>query len=186
MWVLLSIALPHVHICASISSSSRLLVNLFLLSGRSRLPTRQRSFRVFAKSIGPCKYVFVPIPSLNAPCISQVFFSDSTLFLSAIAFPFFLPFTSTSALYLPGGHHLFLVPPYILPYFLNLAIPPYSSSPFGYSLPYSSINYGWQPLFWHVPCFILSFQLFHIPVRLEWVHSQFCSYYCITSCTWAS
>ena len=43
-----STALPQGHICASSSSSPRLLVYLFLLSGRSRSPTRNRGFSVFA------------------------------------------------------------------------------------------------------------------------------------------
>ena len=38
---------------------------LFLLSDRSTSPTRNHSFSVFAKSIGPCKHVFIPSPSLT-------------------------------------------------------------------------------------------------------------------------
>ena len=34
----------------------------FLLFGRSRSPTRNRTFDVFAESFGPRKYVFLPIP----------------------------------------------------------------------------------------------------------------------------
>ena len=45
-----SIALPIGHICAS--SSSRLLVYLFLLSRRSRPPTRSRKFSVSRSSFG--------------------------------------------------------------------------------------------------------------------------------------
>ena len=42
----------------------------FLLSGRSRSPTRKHCcLSVFAKSSVRCKYVFIPIPSLNHPHI---------------------------------------------------------------------------------------------------------------------
>ena len=57
--------LPQGHICAS--SSSRLLV---LLSGRPRSPTRNCSSSVFARSIGPCKYVFIYLLS-NLPYVSK-------------------------------------------------------------------------------------------------------------------
>ena len=99
MRVLLSFALPHGHICAS-TSSSRLLVYLFFLPGRSRSPTRKRSWSVFVKSTGPCKYVFIPIPSLNPSCISNSL-SDSTLFLSA-RLSLLSVISSTYALYLPN------------------------------------------------------------------------------------
>ena len=48
VWVLPSIVVPHGHIFVATSSSSRLLLYLFLLSGRSRPPTRNRSFSLFA------------------------------------------------------------------------------------------------------------------------------------------
>ena len=73
MCVLLSAFVPHGHICASMSSSSRLLVYLFLVSGRSRSPTRNRSFSFFAQSIGACEQVFIPISSLNSPYTPQCF-----------------------------------------------------------------------------------------------------------------
>ena len=72
-----SIALPHGYICVSTSSSSRLLVNLFLLSGRVRSPKQNHSFSVFIKSRGPCRFVFIPIPSLFSPDISKCL-SDCT------------------------------------------------------------------------------------------------------------
>ena len=53
------------------------------LAGPSHIHTRIHSFSVFTKFIGPsCKYVFFPIPH-----ISSLFL---TLFLIALAFPFFL------------------------------------------------------------------------------------------------
>ena len=55
-------ALPQGHVYAS-SSSSRLLVFLFVLSDRSKSPTRTRSFSVFAWSTGPPKCVFIHIAS---------------------------------------------------------------------------------------------------------------------------
>ena len=53
MWVLLSTFFQQGHIRPSPSSSSRLLVYLSLLSGRSRPPARNRCFSVFTQSIGP-------------------------------------------------------------------------------------------------------------------------------------
>ena len=88
------------------------------LSGKSRSPRRNRIFTVFAKSIGPCKYVSLPAPLLgpqsrfggkllknlsglpperdcsskrvNPPYISSV--SPISACFFALAFPFFLPF----------------------------------------------------------------------------------------------
>ena len=73
--------------------------------------------------------------------------------------------------------YLFLISSYILPYFLDYAIPNCSSSPVSYFLPYlySPISYGWQPLLWHVTYFILPIQLSHVSRCFQWVHSQLCS-----------
>ena len=60
----------------------------FLPYGRSRSPTRIRSFGVFAKSFGPCKCFFIPNRSLKPPYISDRF-PDFTLFFSA-SLPFCL------------------------------------------------------------------------------------------------
>ena len=137
--------LPHGHICASNSSSCRLLVYLFLFSGRSRSLTRKRSFNVFAKSIDPCKYVFI-IPILpSIPRMSLRVLPIPPCFL-ALVFLFFLSFLlqyfCLEPLKLPGGHHLFLVSPYIMSNFLNYAIPPYSSSLFCCFLPAPSTMAG--------------------------------------------
>ena len=52
----------HGHICAYSSFFRRSTTGMHLFpSGRSRSPTRNRSFRVSAESIGPCKYVFIPV-----------------------------------------------------------------------------------------------------------------------------
>ena len=74
--------MPHGNKFLTTSSSSRLLVYLFLRSGRSRSPTRYRSFRFFVQSIGPCRYMFIPTSSLNPPYNSKCF-SSFILFLSA-------------------------------------------------------------------------------------------------------
>ena len=97
--VLLSIALPHGHTCAR-TASSRLLVRLFLLSRRYRSPTRNRSSSVFAKSTGPCKYVFILIPSLNPPYISKCFFHLALFLIANISLLSII--SSTSVLYLPN------------------------------------------------------------------------------------
>ena len=131
MWVLLSVHLPKGHICESTLSSSRLLVYLFLLAGRSRSPTRNRSFSVFAKSYGSCKCVSIPISSLSPPYLSKRFSAiASSLALASI--PCFYPFfegclVPSKLLY---GQHSVLVSSRTLPYLLDYAIPPYSSSPF--------------------------------------------------------
>lgn len=65
------------------------------------------------------------------------------------------------------GQRLFLVSSYLFPYFLDYFTPSYSSSPSCCSLPYSLINYGWQPLSWHVPYFILPFELSHVSIFLS-------------------
>ena len=90
-----SIIVPrHGHILVA-TSSSRLLVYHFLLSGRSRSPTRNRSFSFFAQFIGPCRYVLIPISSFNPPYISVFLlfhiFVCVSLYLSSI-----LSFTSVS------------------------------------------------------------------------------------------
>ena len=112
MWVLLYFVAPHGHIFIATSSSSRLLVYLFLLSGRSKSPTRNRSFSYFVKSIAPCRYVFIPISSLNPPYISKcfssfTFFPSASLYLSSIIY-------FCSVLYPPNfsiGQYLSLVSP---------------------------------------------------------------------------
>ena len=91
MCVLLSIALPHGHNCACIYFVLPATgTHLFLFSGRSRSPTRSRSFSVFATSTGPCKSVFIPIPWVNPPCI--VIIGVSSLCFLELAFLFFTYF----------------------------------------------------------------------------------------------
>ena len=83
---LYSIDLPQGHICA-ISSSSRLLAYLFLLSGRSRSPTRNRSFSVLRCSLGGANTFSFQIllltsrKYLSVPPLSPCFL--------ALAFPLF-------------------------------------------------------------------------------------------------
>ena len=96
--------LPQGHTCASTSSSSRLLVHLFLLSGGSRSPTRFRSSSGFAKSIGPCNYVSILTVYRNPPVYLPSVLSSFTLFLSATQpFPgWFLWFLFLLPLYSPN------------------------------------------------------------------------------------
>ena len=149
------------------SSSSRLLVYLFLFSGRSRSPPRNRSFSVFAWSIGRCKYVFILISSSNPPRIFLSLPMISPCFL-ALAFPFFV--CSFHFCLVPPklvcGHHLFLVSSYILLHFLDCTIPPYFSAPFSslspiqlYQLPLEALFFGT----FHTWYFILPVQLFSRP-----------------------
>ena len=153
MRVLLSIALPHGHICASISSCSRLLlVYLVPLSSfrQVQVTYTKAQFRRFREVHWPVKirfFSFLFLPSI--PCISPSAFLIPPCFV-ALAFPFFL----SLLLLLPCTFQTsrrtspflgFPLHPSIL---FNYAIPHFSSSPFRYFLPYSSINYYcWQPLF---------------------------------------
>ena len=74
---------------------------------------------------------------------SVLLLRDSTLLLSASLYPSFCPFFYFCLVppKLLQGHHLFLVSSCILPYFLNYAILPCSSSPFCCYAPYSTIRY---------------------------------------------
>ena len=76
------------HICAPTSSSSRLLeLYLFLLSGRSRSPTRNRVSALSRNLLGGAKIRFyIPISSLSAPLL----YLPLSPYFSALAFPFLL------------------------------------------------------------------------------------------------
>ena len=137
---------------------------LFLLSGRSRSPTRNCSFSVFAQSMGPCKYLsFLSLSVTSRTSLNVLPFPPCFL---TLAFFFSLPFLllldctqgSPWTVSLPGF-------PYFLPYLIVYVVEPCSSSPFGYFLPYSSISTGLQPLSWRAPYF-LSFHLSHVPTYL--------------------
>lgn len=56
----------------------------------STSPTRNRNFEISATLIGPCRYVFIPIPSLNPPYIFRSS-SSCTYCLVASPPPLFLP-----------------------------------------------------------------------------------------------
>ena len=130
--------MPRGHIFVATSSSSRLLVYLFLLSGKSRPPSRNRSFSFFAQSIGPGRYVFIPISSLNPPYISKR--ACLSPYFSAPAFPFLLFFSFTpSVLYQPhfSVDSTSSWSPLNPSMFSRLRCATYSSSPFCYFLPYS-------------------------------------------------
>ena len=161
------------HIWVATSPSSRLLVNLFLLSGRSRSPTRSRTFSFFAYSIGPCRYVLIPISSLNPPYISTCF-SSFTLFLSA-SFSLSSIFSYTSVLHLPNfsidstsswfspkSFHIFSTTS------SNLDL--FQLSPFCYFL-LQTLSAMAGNLFPGSIYFILPFQLSHASLCFKWVHS---------------
>ena len=91
MGVILSVVLQHGHIFVATSSFSPTLVYIFLLSGRSRSPTRKRSFSFFSRSpLGrEDTFPFQYVPS--TPRVSPSAFPLSPYFL-ALAFPFLLLF----------------------------------------------------------------------------------------------
>ena len=117
-----------------------------------QIPYTESQFQRFRLVHWAVQIRFIPISSLNPPYISKC---PSSFTLLVLVF-FYFCLAPRKLLY---RQYLFLASSHILPYILDYAIPPYSSSPFCYFLSYSPIGYGWQPLFWHVPDFILPFQL---------------------------
>lgn len=75
---------------------------LFLLSGRSRCPARNRNFNFFAEFTGPCRYDFIPTLSRNPPyifwCSSSSTWHLSILFSFQVSFLLILSCTPTSPL----------------------------------------------------------------------------------------
>ena len=175
-----SITLPHGHICPSTSSSSRLLVHLVPTSSFWQVQV----INTQSKSVGPCKYVFIPIPSLNPPYLPTG--SPISPCLPALAFPLFLcffllllPCTSQTSLrtsyqYLFG----FLLSPSILSrlrYPTSLQVALWLFSPIQLPSTMAGNLIFHVPCLMHVPYFMLPFQRSHVSISLEWVHSQFCS-----------
>ena len=163
MWLLFSTALPQGHICAFTSSSSQPLVHLLFLAGPgplheialseiSRSPMgRANTFSFQLLLLAPRKSLGVPpsSPLLLSTRRSLIFILSSTYILCPANLPM-------GSIYLLG----FLLYPSILsrlryPTLFQLAL-------LLLSPPCSPISFGWQPLFWHVPCFILPFQLSHV------------------------
>ena len=68
------------------------LVYLFLLFDKFRSPARNRGFSVFAQSIGPSNYVFIPIFSLKTPPEYHSSVPPHSSCFLALAIPFFLAF----------------------------------------------------------------------------------------------
>ena len=64
-----------------------------------------------------------------------------------LAVPFFLPLLLLLSPTLLHGQCLFLASSYFLEHLIDYVVPPNSSSPFRYFLPYSAISYGRQPHF---------------------------------------
>ena len=118
-----SIVVPHGHIFVATSPSSRLLVYPFLLSGRSRCPTRNRSFNFSCSRLGRADtFSFQYLPS--TPRISLKCFSF-TLFLS-VCLSRFSTLSFTFVLYPPNfsvGQYLFLVSPYFFSTTLSRNLP---------------------------------------------------------------
>ena len=77
---------------------------------------------------------------------------SSVLSFTCVLYPPNLSIDSTSSWSPPKSFHIFL----------DYVIPSYSSSPFCCFLPYNPVSYGWQPLLWHTPDFLLPFQLSHV------------------------
>ena len=104
--------------------------------------------------------------------------SSFTIFLkSYVALLFFLSFllllTCTPQTYLRTASLVGFFPHTSI--LSRLRCPAFPSSSFFYFLPYSPISYGWQPLFRHVPYFVLPVQLSRVSISFKWVHSEFCS-----------
>ena len=55
----LSSALAQGHLCAPSSRSTRLLIYLFLLPGRSRFPTQKRNFSVVHWDVPICSHSYI-------------------------------------------------------------------------------------------------------------------------------
>ena len=100
MYVLLSIVVPHGQIYVA-TSTSRLLVSLFHLSGRSRCTTRKSQFRVvhwavqisFHSNIFPQPPVYYDVFFLAfSPCL--VFFAFLVSYFVSFPFSSFLSFVS--------------------------------------------------------------------------------------------
>ena len=120
------------HLCIYFLLPAAGIPSFFFLAGPGHL--HEIAVSAFSRSSS-----HFPVYLLRFVLRFHLVFLSANLFLPSILFFFFCLVPCK----LPGGHHLFLVPPYIPPYFLIHAILPYSSSPFCYSLPYSSINCGW-------------------------------------------
>ena len=125
----------------------RLPVYLFLLSAG---PGPLHEIAIFSRgrSVTPNT---IPLSCLPLPpriCLKC--FSDLSSFFSATRSLVLLPTTSSaSVIYLPDFSADITsssrFPPISFQFSLNHVIPLYFSSPYCYFLPYSSINYGWQP-----------------------------------------
>ena len=125
---------------------------------------------------------------LKPPYISKCSYS-LTLFLSAsLSLTSILSLTSVSY---PPNFSMDSIfswgSSYILQYFIDYAIPPYSSSrpfvTFSHTAPSALAGTS----FWACSLLCISFSTFSgLYMLFKWVNSQFCSSYCITRSTWAS
>ena len=147
-WVLISIALPHGHICASTSFSSRLLVYLFLLSGRLRSSTWNRSSAFSGSRAGRANMFSCLSISLGPPGVSLCV---SPLLPYFLAQPFpslcdFFPLLSCTPQKFSMDCIYSWFPPIAFHTMLTTLSHLIPARPFCYCLPYSSISYGWQRL----------------------------------------
>ena len=190
MWVLLCCFATRAHLCIFLLPTTGIPLSSFWQVEPGPLP--EIAVSVFREVLGRANtfsLLSLALPPPTPVCISLEFTSSSPWSLALVfALPCMFCF------------YFCIVPPrtclwtvsllgsllHILPYFLDDAIPSILSSPFRYFLPYGLIGYGRQPLFWHVLCFVLPCQRSDVSLRFVWVHSQFCSCYCITRRTWAS
>ena len=88
------------HLCIFLPSTTG--TPLFLLSGRSRFPTRKLQFPRFRVVHWAVQILFIPISSLNPPCISiNKYYSSFTLFPGA-SLSLLSTLSFTSVLFLPN------------------------------------------------------------------------------------
>ena len=166
-----NIALPRKHLCIYFllfpANGSYWYASPCCLAGVDPLHENP-SFSVFAKSIGPCKYFFILIPSLNLPYISKCF-SGFTLSTSLSLLPVM---SSTSALYLPN-FSTDISSSRFPPISFNLSRLRYATMcqlalSILSNIPGTALStLAGNLFFWRVSYFWLPFQLSHVSIRLQ-------------------
>ena len=146
--------MPYGHICASISSSFRLLVNSSFWQVVAYTKAQFQRFREVSPWGRADKFSFLFLPSKSSVYFLGVF--PILPCFVALAFPFFLlllqPCTSQRS---QRASPLFGPPLYAS------IIYPLRYLTFRYFLPYIDlINYVWKPPFQHAPYFILPFLIY--------------------------
>ena len=148
--------MPPEHSSASTSTSPRLLVYIFLLSGRSRSPTQKIAVSFLSRSpLGHANMSFIPFPSLNPTYIfeysslSSFRLHASCFHISIVSLPFVLfppnpPMDFISSWFPPMPFYTFSTTPSHL-------IPAYPFVIFFHT----AINFGWQS-----PCIVMFLTLY--------------------------